>query len=218
MKHSPPALTWEKYSARFREDAHQLLAWGYKDAFPLIKARQEETEITGYVAEAIDARLSADVSVTPKRFNRYCLKEDNPTKAGELKGKRRRRLDIVVEMTSRRPRPHYVFEAKRLHTSGHPISTYLGDKGLLRFVERRYAADCPEAAMVGYVQNNTAKYWKDKLNESFDKDMAGHFCVERELRKEVILADLPDEWVSIHRRAGSPCITIYHIFLDCTAP
>ena len=49
---------WDTYDQSFREDAHQLLAWGYQDARQLITSDREETDITGFITEAIQARLS----------------------------------------------------------------------------------------------------------------------------------------------------------------
>jgi len=51
--------SWNTYDQSFREDAHQLLAWGYQDARRLITPDREETEITGFIAEAIEARLDS---------------------------------------------------------------------------------------------------------------------------------------------------------------
>ena len=74
------ASVWREYDLSFREAAHQLLAWGYLTARHLITSEQEETEITGFIAEAIQSKLdSPDVD---ERFDRYNLKEDNPV-AGE---------------------------------------------------------------------------------------------------------------------------------------
>lgn len=215
MTRGPHIPTWGSYTERFREDAHQLLVWGYSDTRAQIKPDQEETTITCHIADAIEDRLSATTTVTPKRYNRYSVKVDNPVRGEGREGKSRRRLDIIVELTTIRPRPRYVFKAKRLSSKSHPIGKYTGDDGVLRFIESRYAADCPEAAMVGYVQSDDAGFWNAKLQGEFDADTANRFRIQQKLRRQVVLASLPDEWLSRHgRTTGSP-IFLYHIFLDC---
>jgi hypothetical protein len=50
-----PDASWiATYDNFFRRDAHQLLAWGYEDARPIINPTLEETDITGFIAEKID--------------------------------------------------------------------------------------------------------------------------------------------------------------------
>src|SRR4051794_24527340 len=113
---------WSSYEQSFREDAHQLLAWGYQDSRHRISSELEEPDITGFIVEAIEVRLNApDID---ERFDRYCIKEDNPAPGEGRTGKRRRRMDVIVECTHRpRPkvRPKFIFEAKRLRRPSHPI-------------------------------------------------------------------------------------------------
>ena len=106
---------WDAYEQSFREDAHQLLAWGYQDARQLITPDREETEITGFVTEAIQARLSS--AEIDECFDRYSLKDDNPVPGEGRTGKRRLKIDIIIESSFRprhKSRPWYTFEAKRL--------------------------------------------------------------------------------------------------------
>lgn len=210
--------SWSSYDQAFREDAHQLLAWGYNDSRARITSDLEETEITGFIVEAIETRLSSpDID---ERFDRYCIKEDNPVPGEGRTGKHRRRLDVIVECSFRprdKPRPKYVFEAKRLRRPGHPIGDYVGDEGVKRFVYARYAAECPEVAMVGYVQSDDAEYWIERLGEQFDNDSADEFRVREALSKKSVISDLPNEWGSGHLRINETLVAIYHILLDCTS-
>jgi hypothetical protein len=207
---------WSSYDQSFREDTHQLLAWGYQDSLALIGPEREETEITGFIAEAIQVRL--DSFEIDERFDRYSIKDDNPTPGEGRTGKRRMRIDIIIEC-GLRPRskicPRYVFEAKRLRRRSHGMSTYLGDEGLLRFVHSRYAADCPEVAMVGYVQTDDSTYWVTALKEEFDNDSTGQFCVASTLTKISVIPDFVDEWTSVHTRSSGSQITICHLLLNC---
>src|SRR5438067_2223501 len=113
MDHTPsldPA--WSNYLVAFRRDAHQLLVWGYEDARPLIKPDHEEEEITGFIAEAIDRRL--DDPATPDYWDRYDIREEPRVRNSGKTGKRRKRLDIIVRSSAMKPRPEFMFEAKRL--------------------------------------------------------------------------------------------------------
>ena len=209
---------WESYDESFREDAHQLLAWGYEGARHRITSSLEETEITGFIVEAIEVRLSSPE--VDERFDRYCVKEDNPAPGEGRTGKRRRRMDVLVECTSRprdKPRPRYILEAKRLRRPSHRIDYYAGDEGVKRFVTGLYASDCPEVAMVGYVQSDDARYWMERLEELFDNDSADEYRVREKLSETRVIPDLPDEWGSGHLRINGTSVMIYHVLLDCTS-
>ena len=207
---------WREYDLSFREDAHQLLAWGYLDARHLITPRREETEVTGFIAEAIQLKLSS--AEIDERFDRYSLQEDNPVSGEERTGKRRVRIDITIESSFRprdKSRPQYIFEAKRLCRPNQTLGDYLGDEGILRFLQGRYAAHCPEVAMVGYVQTNTADYWATTLEVRLDSNSNNQFYLTEKLSPIEVIAHLPDEWVSKHLRESQMPISIFHIFLDC---
>jgi hypothetical protein len=208
---------WSEYDQSFREDAHQLLAWGYQDARQLITPDREETEITGFITEAIQARLnSAEIH---ERFNRYSLKDDNPVPGEGRTGKRRMRIDIIIESSSRprhKPRPWYTFEAKRLCRPSHLISKYVGQEGIIRFVQGKYAADFPEVAMLGYVQTDTASYWITELTKLFAKDSKKQLSITQKLSRVAVHLDLTDEWSSGHRRVNGTPLTVFHLFLDCS--
>lgn len=210
---------WHKYDLAFREDAHQLLAWGYLAARHLITPDREETEITGFIAEAIDALL--DSAEIDEQYDRYEIKEDNPVAGEGRTGKRRMRMDIVIKDRMRprqKPRPRYIFEAKRLCRPNQTLGDYLGDEGILRFLRGRYAADCPEVAMVGYVQTDTIDYWTTALEKRFDRDSANQFRITERLSSVNITPDLADVFVSVHNREPEMAITIFHLFLDCSLP
>ncbi len=216
--HESRDAIWRAYDVSFREDAHQLLAWGYLAVRHLITSEREETEITGFIAEAIRAKLnSPDIE---ERFDRYGLQEDNPVAGEGRTGKRRVRMDIIIESSFRprhKPRPQYIFEAKRLCRPNQTLGDYLGGEGILRFLQGRYAADCPEVAMVGYVQTDTISFWGIALEKRFDEDPTNQFRIVEKLSRVSTISHLTDEWVSEHLREGEMPITIFHIFLDCSA-
>ncbi|MEM9449739.1 MAG: hypothetical protein AAGA75_14520 [Cyanobacteria bacterium P01_E01_bin.6] len=209
------SFTRSSYDYGFRRDAHQLLAWGYQDALAEIHCNLQEEEITGLIVEAMEKRL--DNPSTPEKFDRYSIDEEKPIAVEGRKGKKRRRLDLVVVSGHSRPRPKYIFEAKRLRKNGYPIGKYVGEDGLQCFVKEVYASQYPEAAMVGYLQSDGASYWKSELKRSFDGDLNNDLRIIQLLQKVQVLSSMPDVWVSEHERIIGSSIAVYHIFLNCSA-
>ncbi len=203
------------YDFGFRRDAHQLLDWGYQDALAEIYCNLQEEEITGLIAEAMEKRL--DNPSTPEKFDRYSIDEEKPIAVEGRRGKKRRRLDLVVVSGHSRPRPKYIFESKRLRKNSCPIGKYVGEDGLQCFVNGVYASQYPEAAMVGYVQSDAASYWESELKQSFDENSNNDLRIIQLLQKVKVLSSMPDVWVSEHERIIGSSITIYHIFLNCSA-
>ncbi len=116
-----------------------------------------------------------------------------------------------------RPRPKYIFEAKRLRKNGYPIGKYVGEDGLQCFVQGVYASQYPEAAMIGYVQSDIASYWESELERSFYKDVNNDLRIIQLLHKAQVLSSMTDVWVSEHEREAGNLIAVYHIFLNCSA-
>ena len=208
-------LVISSYDYGFRRDAHQLLAWGYENAIPKIHCKLQEEEITGFIAEEIEDKL--DDPYLPERFERYSISDEKPISGEGRTGKSRRRLDLVIVSGHNRPRPKYIFEAKRLCRNSYPISKYIGKDGLKCYVNGIYASQYPEAAMIGYIQSDSSQYWENQLRRSFDKDSNNSLCLEQKLQETKVIDSLLDEWVSQHHRHDQILITVYHIFLDCCA-
>lgn len=209
------ANDWDLYQRAFRIDVHQLLAWGYADSRSRITADDEEEVITTYIAEAIDHRI--DDPCTPEKFTRYAIHNAHFVSPGGQTGKRQLKLDLMLEQCGIRPKRHFVFEAKRLKTGSHPIGKYTGDEGLGCFVGGLYAANDPEAAMVGYMQNADAAYWFSELERVFSEDESNgrDLRVAERLRKNVVVPDLPNEWSSDHTRTNGSPIRVFHLFVGC---
>lgn len=132
-------------------------------------------------------------------------------------GTSRRRVDILIEQAVR-PRLVYVFEAKRLRRTTHPLSKYLGTDGLGCFLRGSYASNSPEGAMVGYVQTPTVGDWASELQEAFNGPERSKLDVISGLDPQQLLPGLPYAWVSVHSRSTGSNITIIHILLDCCIP
>jgi hypothetical protein len=205
-------LTLNAYDYGFRRDAHQLLAWGHQDSLSQIHCDLMEEEITGLIVEAIEQRFNDPA--TPERFDRYSVTEEKPISVEGRTGKNRRRLDLVVVSGYNRPRPKYIFEAKRLRKNGYPIGKYIGEDGLQCFSKGVYASQYPEAAMVAYIQSDTASYWEKELKRSVKGDCS---CTKQPSEKVPLVESIPDVWISEHQREQNISIIVYHIFLNCSA-
>ncbi|PHM10492.1 hypothetical protein [Nostoc sp. 'Peltigera malacea cyanobiont' DB3992] len=97
------------------------------------------------------------------------------------------------------------------------IGDYAGEEGLQRFVSgTTYAAQYPEAAMIGYVQSDNHEYWINELNRKFDADPDNSLSIRQRLSQVQVIASLLYEWVSQHDRSTGNPITLYHILLDCS--
>lgn len=202
------------YEKSFRKDAHQLLAWGYQDSLGKIHADLQEEEITGFICAAIEERLN-DPQIN-KRFDRYFLNEEKPISSQGRTGKKRFRLDIVIQDSRAKPRQEYIFEAKRLRRKSHSIGDYTGKDGMQCFIDNRYASKCPEAAMIGYLQSDNYCYWQQELQRKFNQDTDNKLRLNGELRQVELISSLPHEYLSQHQRVSETLIIIYHIFLDCS--
>jgi hypothetical protein len=208
---------WEFYGEAFRLHAHQLLAWAYSDVRPRLKSDMEEPDITGLLAEGIRFRLDHHPD-TPEEYLHYYPGDQVPISPEGQLGNDRLRLDITVIRTGVQPRISFIFEAKRLRTGGFPIGKYTGDGGMGDFIACRYGTEAPEAAMVGLFQNKEMTYWHGELSRVFNEDQTAEAAVlgiHENLSTISILASLPGELRSVHRRTNGECIGLYHIFLDC---
>jgi len=202
------------YQASFRKRVFQLLKWGYDRLDTLSFKNSEEEDITGELVKEIKELLQDRSS--PKWMGRFTIHEEPRVNTPDLKGKRRKRLDIELERVSIGPRPRYPFEAKRLCENSHAtMKRYLGSEGLGEFLVGNYAADVDEAGMLGYVQSNTPSEWSTKANNIF-------------ITHPGLVKTCPDgKWAKVnnftypdhcfrtkhHRISVERPIVIYHLFL-----
>ena len=120
-------------------------------------------------------------------------------------------MDITIECNHPRPRRRYCLEAKRCCHNTHPISWYL--EGIPPFLSGQYAADAPEAGLLGLVQGDSPQYWKQRaLNELEGQPALACDWVNADI---VLTPDLPDMCASRHLRENETRVTLYHAFLDC---
>jgi hypothetical protein len=205
---------WDIYLDAFRRHSHQLLAWAHDDVRASLHAELEEPSITGLLAEAMKRRLNADT--TPDEYLHYWIGDQEPVSPNGEMGNDRLRLDINVIRTGLKPRLSYIFEAKRLRTGSFTIGKYTGTGGMGDFLECRYGEGCPEAAMVGLLQNKDADYWFGELQRSFTDDLLakpGVLRIEEALGAVTVLPVIQHEWQSRHRRSDGSALRLLHIFL-----
>jgi hypothetical protein len=206
----------DEYWSIYREHIHTLLAWGYEDSRHRVQINHDETDITGFIAEAIQNRLDAPDS--PLWCDQIVLKDDPPIPGGGRTGRKRWRPDLIFESVERRPRPKYHFEAKRLRKQ-RSLQDYLGEDGLLCFLSGRYAHESCEAGMLGYVQCDSVSIWVKRLQLAIDQDYQDKnvfLLLPPQCNIQVVDA-FPQEWLSKHDRHSGKSIFIHHLLLDyCT--
>ncbi len=203
----------DEYWSAYRGHIHTLLAWGYNDSKNRVQIRHNETDITGFIAEAIQNRL--DDPDSPLWCDQIGLKDDPPVPGGGRTGRKRWRPDLIFESVEKRPRPRYHFEAKRLRKQ-QSIHEYLGEDGLLCFINGRYADGSSEAGMLGYVQSNDVDAWVKKLQLAIDQDYQDKnmLLLLPPQRTITIVDTFPHEWLSIHGRYTLKNIFIHHLLFD----
>jgi hypothetical protein len=204
------------YEHLFIRRVHDLIKWGYDRLCTSAYATEEETVITGDLAEAIEGILDCS-NEDWMRF--YSVYDDPPVNesitAPRRRGKRRRRIDIKFDSSEVSPRTHFCFEAKRLGR-GNPVSRYLGAKGLGCFLSGSYAGAEQRGGMLGYVQSDDEQTWAAKI----DKELVSSpksFSLQTKrnhFRLYQISAQLHHTYVSEHRRTrDGKRFQIYHSFL-----
>jgi hypothetical protein len=204
------------YERLFICRVHDLIKWGYDRLCASAYATQEETVITGDLAEAIEGILEYPNEEWMRFYRVY---DDPPVNesiaAPRRKGKRRRRVDIKLDSSEVSPYTRFCFEAKRLGKSN-PVSRYLGADGLGCFLSGSYAGAEQRGGMLGYVQSDDEQTWVAKIDEAFTSSPKS-FCLQTQqshFRLNQITAQLRHTYVSEHcRTTDGKQLQIYHSFL-----
>jgi hypothetical protein len=119
-----------------------------------------------------------------------------------------------MTINSKTIRPEYIFEAKRLKKNGFGAGKYLGRDGLGCFLTGKYAARYDEAAMLGYIQNDSPTDWQTEIQKKINQKKSLLHLISLPQNVEII-SDFPNEWMTIHRREIiGRSISIFHILLD----
>jgi hypothetical protein len=204
------------YEPLFIRCVHELVKLGYDRLCPSAYAAEEETVITGDLAEAIEDILDC---LNEDWMQFYSIHDDSPVNesitATRRKGKWRRRVDIKFDSSEVSPRTHFHFEAKRLGKQN-PVSRYLGADGLGCFLSGSYAGTERRGGMLGYVQSDNEQIWAAKIDKAFTSspESFGLQTKRNHFRLCQISAQLRHTYVSEHRRTtDGKRLQIYHSFL-----
>lgn len=198
------------YRRSFITRVHQLVAMGYEALDPKVLTSADETDITGQLVAAINDVLNARQG--PAWRSHFAVKDDPPV--GRKGGRARPRVDIEFERTSPSPRPHYQFEAKRLH-SNRCIGRYLGAEGLRCFITKRYAAADLDAGMLGYVQKADNDAWAMRIQKRLLSSRADYQmrAVTTPWPTESLCSGAARRFHSTHIRKGTADIAVSHTLL-----
>lgn len=202
----------QPYRDAFLRNCHELLAMGYARMDPASFQTEEEPVITGKLILAMNETLES--SDAPSWAVHLAVFDDPPVNAPGRSGKRRRRVDIEVMKTQRGKRPRIQFEAKRLYRSD-SVAEYLDADGMGLFLEGAYAADHPDAGMLGYVQVGETRDWAGKIGKKLCGDRGKYrMRGDGDFRAQNLIPALDSTYCSKHDRRGvGEPITIFHTFL-----
>lgn len=204
------------YLERFIRDAHVIVAEGFSRLDPASLSSKEEPDISGLIVK--NSRAWLDEPATPEWTKSYFVTEEKHEDRSALQGMRRPRIDIHIETSDPRPRPRFVFEAKRLYRSD-SVAEYVGNKGLGALRDGSYAAEAPAAGMLGYVQEGTVRDRARQVESKLGRERDTHGLPARGAvwTEQMIDVRLGTTWRSRHARPGLSPIDVYHSFLKCGA-
>lgn len=214
-----PSANGSDYRAVFIARVHQLLQIGYSRMNPAEFATTKEPDISGEIRRHIREFLDKEPLQPWMRFFTP-LNEDpvdeapNPAIPFRRTGEGRRLLDLHFECSERHPRLRFLFEAKRLNSSG-SVAAYIGPEGLGRIIDGHYARNDFAAGMLGYVQTKTPGEWAAKISVRIESSAhalplaSGCKWQPRPFRRGP-----SHTFASKHRRpAVGDDVDIYHTFL-----
>lgn len=174
----------------------------------------DETVINGSLCEAV--RQAMQAVDAPEWIVFYALpNDDNPIATSGRRGKSRLRLDLEIERVCRGQRPLFRFEAKRLKSTTHPASVYLGEDGMDAFLSGEYPLTHPEAGMIGYVQSDSESIWASKISKALSAT-GNKFRLSQDgaWAESPLAAGLKFTFRTRHERdSSSSPITVYHVLL-----
>lgn len=203
-----------EYLEQFIVDAHVIVAEGYARLDRARLASKEEPDISGLIVR--NSRAWMDDPRSPEWTRSYFVTEEKFEDESPLEGMRRPRIDVHIESNMRRPRPRFVFEAKRLYRSD-SVAEYVGKKGLGALCDGTYAGSAGAAGMLGYVQHGDVDESAKHVGRKLERERGLHgISAEGAVWTEIrIDARLGTTRRSRHARAGRGEIEIYHSFLRC---
>lgn len=203
----------EEYWKGFRRRVFTLIRMGYNRLDSTKYKSSEEPDITG---ELVKEMKTVTDDPSPEWISRFVVHDESRINAPDRSGKRRKIVDILIQLTRRGPNPHYYFEAKRLSGKTFTVGKYLGKTGIGEFISGNYAFNENEAGMLGYVQSENPEEWASKILFEFKKNKASiQVCSGGEWSHVKVISDLDHCYCSRHKRPSiGRSITVYHLLLD----
>jgi hypothetical protein len=203
------------YKDAFYYQTIKLLTAGYNI---LLKSEsnyaEDEEEITGELVKCIKEFI--DCSSSPEWVIPYSVYEEARENTEGRKGKKRKRVDIVCELTQKRPHQHIKFEAKRLKVGSHPENLYIGSEGLGEFISGAYAPESLVGGMLGYVQSNSCNFWANKIAAKLNIEKLS--TILKDIWRKSDFINIEHCYKTKHGRKNNlPEIFIFHLLLDFTS-
>src|SRR6266852_8145375 len=193
-----------------RRDVFQLVAWGYQRKEKEIRQCRLEEDITGLIRQGINEALDELDDGLYSRFQLYSAHNEDPVDDHGTSGKKRPRVDVLIECSGSRPRKRYRLEAKRCarrkYNSKYNIDWYA--QGISAFLNGLYAKDSPEGGLLGLMQSDDTKYWKKELSTKLQKDVS--LSCQSSLSEVDPMPHLLNITVSLHQRSNGSAIVLYH--------
>jgi hypothetical protein len=199
------------YTEAFLRRCHEFVLLGYARLDPKTLVDLDETAITGYLTDAMEAALNARDA--PEWCVHFTAIDDQPESVGGKTGKRRPRVDITVLCINPRPSTSFRFESKRLFDLS-SLREYLGDNGMLALITGHYG-DLRRAGMLGYVQSDSCGAWSTRIKEAIEADPPKYHAVSP-VTFAVIGVRTPEPiFRSRHSGRSTPGMLITHTLLAC---
>lgn len=198
---------------------HQLLEIGYQSVqsdYGADCSEIDEPSLTGFLKQSISQALNNPPAQIDEWCDHFFIVEDVLENTEDRTGKRRKKVDIAFECSRDRPRNHFRFEAKRLHSGEKNASTYLGDEGLGCFLDGSYGLQDPDAGMLGYVQRNTVDHWAADISALLSDEHEIYALTDGGSWNAHSFPNGPEHtYVTKHqRRTDHSEITVFHSLLD----
>lgn len=177
--------------------------------YKTIKDADRENRISDFIVHFFQV-------VKANYFGGFCPYDfrKNPTQASST-----RETDIGVFVLSlAKPITILEFEAKRLSVSSNNQEYVYGERGgIERFKRGWHSSHLTLSGMLGYVQDNTADYWIEKINKwIISQKNSDNFQLwegESELLKPIESLHDVEKYISSHNRVNLNPIIIHHYFI-----
>jgi hypothetical protein len=210
----------DEYVRSFARQVHELIALGVARLAPRKLAGEDEEAITGYLVREI--RGAVEDGAAPAWAWRYTVHDDppvnlpsSPARPAPPSGRRRPRIDLVIEQCARGAHARFGFEAKRLRDRD-SVAAYVGADGLGALTSGYYGDAHRGLGMLGYVQVDKTVDWIQRVEARLHGERKSHGIAASgpPWSPGGVSGALRLSLVSEHTRATVKT-RVYHTFLRC---